>query len=467
MKTTLKFFLLCFLIVAILYYILPDNASTQKLPITIPPSAFSDGYNIEVFEQNLDSRGVPTVIGDQNNKTGYHPSHICRYGLYLAARFERDGSDEDRKKMNNVMRWVKENKKEKNGFITWELYKDNPSFRVKSPWTSALTNAWCAGALLQGYAMTGDRSLERDAKKALDYLFIPVGDGGGLSFWPDGDIWFEEAPSTETNSHILNGYIYAIDTLDMFRSFYKSDKYNDYYKRSMDSLLNKVDLYDVGYGSIYDQYTKGNKLGMSYHKIHYKQLYYAYLRTNAERFQELSKKWFELQFQSKYNVQNISEDGGIPRYDKTQLNDGRYWYSYWLAKSPADVTVNFEKPYKINTINIFTLPDSREVKSVSVSYKDEDGRYVPLKSEEFDLKQVGYNNSNGNETTVYQLSPKIIISTDYIRMMFESDANSETVAIRELGIYKDMEEEYQKEMSKYQYVKYISDQREGLNKSSI
>ena len=140
--------------------------------------------------------GIPTITSGYTNKTGYHPSRICRYAMYLSSRYQRNKNGEDLERIKTLMDWIEQNKVSKLRYITWELYEDLEGFNLKAPWTSSLTNAWCAGALLQGYKVTGDKQLEKDAKKALEYLFIPVEFGGGLYRFEDGGIWFEETPDT-------------------------------------------------------------------------------------------------------------------------------------------------------------------------------------------------------------------------------------------------------------------------------
>jgi len=450
------------IVASILLVGLTEKSNVKHKTEKIYPSALSDGYNVSPFEKSLDSEGIPLNESGHTNYTGYHPSTICRYGLYIAARYQRDGDVEDRNKIINLVNWLRENKVSDSKFITWELLDDNDAFFIKAPWTSALTNAWCAGALLQGYAITGDKGLERDANMALNYLFTPVDQGGGLAYWSDGNIWFEECPSVEYPSHILNGFIYAIDILDMFNSYYNNSKYDYYYNEAVSALRNKAHLYDVDYGSIYDQFTKGNKLGMSYHKIHYKQLYYIYERTKDEYFRALSQKWFELQMQSDYVVKEIGtrdEKLEDPKFNITRINDGVYWYGYWIGPYQADLLFSFEKPYKISTINIFAVPDKGDFMVTSLFYKEDGGDFVLVQPEMYELSQVGNNASNGNETIVVQLKINQEIKTDSLKLGLRAKGSSSNILVREIGVHKVMSEEYEIETEKYSYVRYISDMR--------
>lgn len=264
-------------------------------------TVFQNQGSLEIFEENVDTIGVPLKVEGFTNGTGYHPSHICTYGLYLAYRYRNNPQKEDYKILRNIMNWIEENSVDKGSFITWEFNEDLEEFNVKAPWSSALTNAWCAGALLQGFEVTGEKHLEENAKQALEYLFVPIEEGGGLYEYDDGGVWFEEVPNIKNPSHILNGHIYVLDILEMFASYYGDVRYKNYFNQGVVSLKQKVKEYDVSYGSIYDLYTRGNQIGNHYHTIHYIQLYYIYLVTNDNYFLNLSRKWFELDNQSDYN----------------------------------------------------------------------------------------------------------------------------------------------------------------------
>src|SRR5690606_15992764 len=102
---------------------------------------------------------------------------------------------------------------------------------------------------------------------------------------------------------------------------YGSDRYKDFFDRAVSSLVNRIDLFDVEYGSIYDLYTRANKLGMAYHKLHILQLYYLYLRTGNSHLLEVSQKWYALQYQSEYELLISPSTKKVTSI----IHDGIYW----------------------------------------------------------------------------------------------------------------------------------------------
>jgi hypothetical protein len=425
------------------------NSTTIFLPIvagnTIPPrenitlSVFSANEPPEVYEKNLDENGIPILVDGFKNGNGYHPTYICRYTLYVAAAYEINPNNDNYRKIQNLMTWIKDNKVERDNYITWEFVEDLPSFNQKAPWTSALTNAWCSAALLQGYKITGNEKLETLARAGLEYLFIPVSDGGGLYEFENGDIWFEEYPSTENPSHVLNGFIYAMDVLDMFSSYYESARYQDLFDRAVVSLVKRIDQYDVGYGSIYDLYTRGNKLGMGYHPIHILQLYYLYLRTENPHLLEVSQKWYALQNQSKYE---LLETPATPK-DLSVIHDGNYWSNYVKVKLPIEFSFTFDKVYKLYGVNFFLYNDNNPTHSMALAYVSEDGSYIAIPPVNYSVEWTGSNTTpNGHVTNVYSLTFNEAISTQSLIFKLEKTAPNDAGVFREIGIWKNMNDDY-------------------------
>lgn len=416
-------------------------------------SIFSlSGGSLGTFERNLDSNGIPLLIGGFNNGNGYHPSYICRYTLYVAAAYEMNPSLENYQKIQNLMTWIINNKVVRKNYITWEFSQDLPSFNLEAPWTSALTNAWCSGALLHGYKIIGDSKLEALARASLEYLFTPLSDGGGLYEFDNGDIWFEESPNIKTPSHILNGYIFAIDILDMFTSYYGYDRYQDFFDRAISSLVNRIDQYDVGYGSIYDLYTRGNKLGMGYHYLHCLQLYYLYLRTGNPRLLEYSQKWYGLTYQSKYELVDSSASIDNIRI----INDGIYWYNYIIVELPMEFTLNFGQIYEIQAINFFMYREYNPTDSLSISYSTEDGSYILIPPNNYTIELAGSNNTNGHITNVYTLALNESVMTKSLRISLELPSSTDISIFRELGVLKNMSDEYLVEMQNTKYGDIVS-----------
>jgi hypothetical protein len=438
------------------YTNLSDFSPSQDISESV--FSYGKGANLSTFENEVDKNGIPIVTGGYTNKTGYHPTPICRYGVYLTSRYKNDPNDEDLEKIKNVMNWIQDNKVNRGRFIVWYLNEDLESFGLEAPWTSAMTNAFCAGALLRGSIILEDRSLERDAKKAIEYLFVPVRHGGGMHEFENGDIWFEEAPSTENPSHILNGCIFALDILDMFRDYYDTPKYENHYQKIVRSLRNRVHEYDTGYGSVYDLWSRNNKLGMSYHRIHFVQMYYLYLSTGDEYFRDLSLMWFEFFKQSEYKVLSTRSTVVGDLHSEERLNEGIYWYRYWQAHLPAEVETRFGEVESVKGINFFGLSGGSPFDEVDIYYLDND-QYRMIKKESYEIEYGGLNISGDNRTNVFCLKFDNVVETTGFKFVFNEIEDREYVYLREIGFWKEMEEEYEEYMESFSSFEEITETR--------
>jgi len=241
----------------------------------------------------------------------------------------------------------------------------------------------------------------------------------------------------------------------MFANYYEDSEYSHYFTNGVRAVRNKLSLYDLDYGSIYDQYTKGNKLGMGYHKIHYIQLYYLYLRTKDDYFRKISKKWYELQQQSDYTIK-INND----KKEKTKLNDGIYWYQSWSETTPTEIAAIFDKKYDIKAINFFSVTEIDNFDLLEIQVETNQSDFKILEPNSYEIKQKGYNDSKGKETFVYVVYLQEPINTQKIKLVFKGQ-NSK-LELREIGFHKEMKDQYTKEMEKFKHMEEISKNRRKL-----
>ncbi|NLZ27965.1 MAG: hypothetical protein GX887_03230 [Firmicutes bacterium] len=136
---------------------------------------------------NLDDKGIP--VDKEGNS---HPTQTAQYGLDLYADYLNTGAPVYKQKLKPVIEWILDNAVQDSSFCCWEFDFDYKPFNQVAPWKSSLTNAQCALTLLLGHEIFGDQECLDLSHQAMNYLFIPVENGGGMGRWPDGTIWFEE-----------------------------------------------------------------------------------------------------------------------------------------------------------------------------------------------------------------------------------------------------------------------------------
>lgn len=180
-----------------------------------------------------------------------HPAWIGIYALQYAgveSYYDKvvDKSDE---KFTNCIKWFKKNAKTKNGGLkVWEYEFDSTynDVSIKAPWYSAFGQALAIESLVEYYNQHGDKEALELAKKGAEALFTPL-EKGGLLFKDGDDIWFEEIPTKENPSHILNGNMRALIALQELYKATNDEKYGEWYEKGIATLEKWLPKYDTGY----------------------------------------------------------------------------------------------------------------------------------------------------------------------------------------------------------------------------
>lgn len=407
-------------------------------------SAFFDG-GITAYEENTDENGVP-LYGEI-----YHPSMIAQYVINLYVDYLTDKNNDDLiEKARTSVEWLINNAVNEGNYVKWEF--STSAFLVEPPWSSALTNSWAAMALIYGAHFFPEKSdtYLKTAVKALNYMFISMHNGGALSYREDGSIWFEEYPNIETPTHVLNGFLFSLDALVIFDSLFPGTVVSEHILTAFDSLEAHVHEYDGGYGSFYDSYVKGNKLGSNYHKIHWTQIAWAYYKTKKPLFKEVSQKWFEAHFQTVSDAK-ASRTIDTDYHGENRLNDGTYWYQYWSSLMPVKLNIKLEKEFYVYGINIFNN-DGLGLKDFTLKYLNSLGKEVVLEKNDLYYLPVGYNETS-SDTKTYKTNVLPIMINEpvktaeiIIEITSSNASDGKVVSIREIGIMKKMNDEYQSEI---------------------
>lgn len=193
-----------------------------------------------------------------------HPAWIGIYALQYAGAesFYDKAVDKSDKKFSNCVNWFKKNAKTtKDGFTVWEYTFDSTynDVSIKAPWYSAFGQALAIESLVEYYNQHNDEAVLQLAKKGSEVLFASL-EKGGLLFQNEEDIWFEEIPSKESPSHILNGNMRALIALQKLYKATNDEKYNEWYEKGITTLEKWLPKYDTGYWLRYDLNPKKDDL---------------------------------------------------------------------------------------------------------------------------------------------------------------------------------------------------------------
>ena len=189
-KTYLVILLLFFTLV--FQYKHSDSEGTQNHCKCLKPFPLQSG-NLKIGGKRvLDKNGILMInYGEQRGKI-YNPVSISQYANSLYYLYCSSLNNSYRKKFLKQAQWLIENQVAKDNMGVWYYKFRNNAFGAKPPWISAMAQGLALSVLSEAYCMTRNLNFLEKAKLALNAFTKSVQDGGVVSHWPNGDLWFEE-----------------------------------------------------------------------------------------------------------------------------------------------------------------------------------------------------------------------------------------------------------------------------------
>jgi len=146
-------------------------------------------------------------------------------------------------------------------------------------WYGAMCQGQALSVLVRAFRLTGQPKYLAAVESALRPFTRLTTEGGVVgTVHPGGLTWYEEYP-TQPNSHILNGFMFALLGLYDASTVLGGEggRAGQLYSKGMDSLRVLLPLYDTGQGTLYDlrhltMHTAPKGARWDYHSTHINQL---------------------------------------------------------------------------------------------------------------------------------------------------------------------------------------------------
>ena len=246
------------------------------------------------YTGDYDADGIPRL--DYRGRIGlqYNPIAIAQFGLGNFNLFARSAEEARRVKFLAASDWLVANlQQNRHGVWVWNHqfdweYRDT----LKAPWYSGLAQGQGISLLVRAYGETGDSRYIDAAQHAFLSFRRTVGEGGVLFVDDRGDVWIEEY-IVDPPTHILNGLIWAAwGVYDYFLATGDLEA-QKLFERVLQTLVNNLERYDLGFWSLYEQAGKRMKMVASpfYHQLHIVQLRTMHRLTGREAFQRYADLW--------------------------------------------------------------------------------------------------------------------------------------------------------------------------------
>ncbi len=270
-----------------------DFSGLKEVPVMgVYPIDFSQD-DVDVLLTDKD--GVP-MIDYATLGRHYNPWFIGHIALGRYAKWKRSGKGTDYDRFIMLADWfVKTGEATDNG-IAWFYYFDWFRNHVK-PWRSGLSQAHAISTLLRAASTAGNESYAETARGALEDMIAPLEKGGAAYHWPDGTVSLEESIKFPPSS-VINGHLFSVIACWEAAKYFQNARYKEVAIKGWEYILNRIDLFDLGYWS---RYSFRNKRGVSdiasfhYHDVHIAQVKVLAEMTGDNRFSALADRFEKYQ----------------------------------------------------------------------------------------------------------------------------------------------------------------------------
>lgn len=225
----------------------------------------------------LEGEKLPQLKTEQGELV-YFPVAIFQYGLGAWDLYLQTGDNRYEKKFLQCADWALE-KQEDTG--AW-----NNFFYIfpETPY-GAMCQGEGASLLLRAWKYTGQEKYLDSAKKAVDFMLLPV-EQGGTALYADDMLQLLEYTHQKV---VLNGWVFALIGLYDWTLVCEEPCYKNFLDQTLASLCAMLPDFDNGYWSVYD--AEGRIASPFYHDLHIAQMQALYLITGNSAFDLTAKRW--------------------------------------------------------------------------------------------------------------------------------------------------------------------------------
>ena len=225
----------------------------------------------------LHTEAVPSVITEKGENVIF-PVAVFQYGLGAYDLFLITGEEQFKIKFYQCAQWAIKNQEESGAWNNFFFYYPDHPY-------GSMAQGEGASLLIRAYISSNDDTYLRSAKKALDFMLLPIQTGGTTEYKND-EIIMHEYTHRET---VLNGWIFSLFGLFDYTLVSNEAKYKTAFEDSIHTLAKYAPRFCMKYWSRYD--LKGRIASPFYHHLHIAQFEALYKITGDQVFETIAKEW--------------------------------------------------------------------------------------------------------------------------------------------------------------------------------
>lgn len=226
----------------------------------------------------LDNTELPK-LNLENGKFTYFPVAIFQYGLGCYDLFLLTKEKRYERKFIQCVEWTLEHQDEKGRWNNFSHYCPETPF-------GSMAQGEAASLLVRAYGYTKEQKYLDAAKRALDFMLLPIEDGGTTKYLGDDAYLMEYT----FKGMVLNGSIFSWWGLyDYVLATGDNGNYREAMDKTLKSLIKVLPQYKCAYWSMYSE--DGLISSPFYHNLHVAQMQAMYQLTGEPIFDEYAKRW--------------------------------------------------------------------------------------------------------------------------------------------------------------------------------
>lgn len=231
------------------------------------------GYYIDLSHEAPEPTWPPSWL---SAPPGHYAVAVAQFGLGCHERFLAGEGEAWLGAAASACRWLT-NAQSVHGQVGdggWYEPRSYPhTYRVHSPWLSAMAQGQAASLLVRVYLVTGDASFAAAALRAVEPFRSDVAEGGVTAALGEGRLP-QEYP-TDPPSHVLNGALFALWGLFDAATGLQDGNARLLWNDGIGCLAASLSRWDAGYWSRYDLFPHPivNLASPGYHALHIAQLH--------------------------------------------------------------------------------------------------------------------------------------------------------------------------------------------------
>ncbi len=230
----------------------------------------------------LENNDLPK-LNLENGKFTYFPVAIFQYGLGCYDLFLKTNDRKFEKKFLQCVEWTVVHQDIKGRWNNFSHYSPDAPY-------GAMAQGEAASLLIRAYIHTGKYVFLKAAKDALDFMILPLEEGGTTKYVGE-DIFLMEYTFKDV---VMNGFIFSWWGLyDYVLVTHDNGKYKQVLDNSLKTLVKILPQFRCSYWSMYS--LDGLIASPFYHNLHIAQMQALFKLTGNRIFDDYAKIWLRQQ----------------------------------------------------------------------------------------------------------------------------------------------------------------------------